>query len=152
MGIIKKQSGTGRYGRIAQTIRTRAALCLACVYLLLSVFATLHPHGIEATDSGMAAAACVSHTAPLADAAAGESSGVSNREAAPLPILSAQACPVCDLLAQSVTTDSATPALLVPIAQIPIPALSARAVPYKPFRFCDRSASRAPPAASSLLA
>lgn len=153
MGEIRRQPKNGPYRRIAQVVRVRAAVCLASLYLLLSVFATLHCHSVGVLDLGastLGASHCASSIAAIHD---GKHTTTSwDRIASALPTIEASNCPVCDFLAQPVTSVSAQPIVLVPIAQTAIPAPPVRSVAYKPFRFCDRSASRAPPAISSHLA
>lgn len=153
MGGAKIQSGIGRSRRIVEAIRVRAAWCFTFLYLFLSLVAPLHSHSAGDSVSG-SVVACAAHGESPADTAAGEEpvAPVLDRPASPLPAISALHCPVCDLLAQPVTAGSVPPAVLAPIAQTAIPAPPECAVSYKPFRFCDRSASRAPPASSSLLA
>jgi hypothetical protein len=115
------------------------------VYLLASLFASLHQHvaGVSG-GGGHAASLCADggdcFSAP--DAADGCSVTDTCLTASGLD------CPTCEFVAHLVSP-AVRPVLSVRATLIagPIPAPAPRPQPYLPYRFCARSASRAPPAA-----
>jgi hypothetical protein len=104
----------------------------ALLYLFFSVLAAAHTHEAGATRNvASGPAVSVSHGGPFLTAE---------------HTRSAADCPICAFLAHLVSPEPTPPVVTQPIAAIEIPAPPIRPQPYLPYRFCDRSSSRAPPA------
>jgi hypothetical protein len=115
--------------------RGSVASFFACLYLLLSLLATTHSHETALDRRGPATTGAVTVAAPPShsDVTVGHT-------------LSAVDCPVCDFLANLVSVEPTAPILTYAIVSATVPEMPVRALPYLPFRFCNRSSSRAPPA------
>jgi hypothetical protein len=109
---------------------------LLFAYALIALPAQVHRH-----------AGC----GPVPSGAAAVSMTDADHHAAPAAGIGAADCALCDFAAALVSPAVAVapPSAVPHLTEAPAPSMPLRARPYVPFRFCDRSSSRAPPAVSA---